>query len=113
MERGDVFEAVLDPVQGSEQGGRRPVIVVSRNAITAASPVVIVIPVSSFSNFTRIYPSQVVLRAGTGGLAVQSVAMAEQVRTIAKTRLTRHLGRLPDDVMKDVDEKLKIALALT
>ena len=113
MQRGDVFEAALDPVEGSEQGGRRPVVVVSRDAITAFSPVVIVVPVSGFSNFTKIYPSQTVLPAGIGGLPVQSVVMGEQVRTVAKTRLTRYLGHLPEDAMKDVDAKLKIALGLS
>lgn len=113
MQRGDVFEATLDPVEGSEQGGRRPVVVVSRDAINASSPVVIVVPVSSMSNFSRIYPSQSVLGAGTGGLSVQSVVMAEQVRTVAKTRLTRYLGHLTDDALKDVDAKLKIALSLS
>lgn len=113
MQRGDVFETKLDPVEGSEQGGRRPVVVVSRDAITRSSPVVIVAPVSSFANFTKIYPSQTVVRAGTAGLTVQSVIMAEQVRTIAKTRLTRYLGHLPDDAMSDLDAKLKIALGLS
>jgi len=102
----------LDPVEGSEQGGRRPVVVVSRDAITTFSSIVIVVPVSSFSNFTRIYPSQTVLHPNAGGLSVKSVAMAEQVRTIAKTRLTRYMGHLTDDLMKDVDAKLKIALGL-
>jgi mRNA interferase MazF len=113
VQRGDVFEAVLDPVVGSEQGGRRPVIVVSRNAITANSPILTVVPVSSRANFTKIYPSQAVIQAGAGGLSLQSVAMAEQVRTIAKARLTRYLGHLPNDAMKELDAKLKIALALT
>jgi mRNA interferase MazF len=113
VQRGDVFEASLDPVLGSEQGGRRPVVIVSRDAITANSPVVIVVPVSSYSNFTKVYPSQAVLRAGIGGLSVQSVAMAEQVRTIAKARLTRYLGHLPNEAIKELDAKLKIALALT
>jgi mRNA interferase MazF len=69
---------------------------VSRDAITAASPVVIVVPISRFSNFAKIYPSQTVLRAGAGGLSVPSVAMAEQVRTVAKARLRKYLGHLPE-----------------
>ena len=113
MQRGDVFEATLDPVEGSEQGGRRPVVIVSRDAINAVSPVVIVTPVSSFSNFTKIYPSQTVLQPGVGGLSVKSVAMAEQVRTVAKTRLTRFLGHLPEEAIKDLDAKLKVALNLS
>jgi mRNA-degrading endonuclease toxin of MazEF toxin-antitoxin module len=41
MERGDVYDARLDPVEGSEQGGTRPVVIVSRDAINAHSPVVL------------------------------------------------------------------------
>jgi mRNA interferase MazF len=112
VQRGDVFEAMLDPVEGSEQGGRRPVLIVSRNVINQVSPVVIVVPISKRANFTRIYPSQTVVGAGTGGLSIESVAMAEQVRTISKTRLTRILGHFPDAAMSEINAKLKLALDL-
>jgi mRNA interferase MazF len=108
-----VYEAVLDPVEGSEQGGRRPVLLVSRNAINEHSPVVIVLPISRLAHFSRVYPSQIVVKPAAGtGLSKESVVMAEQIRTIAKSRLGRQLGRLPFAVMQDVNAKLKVALEL-
>jgi len=44
MKRGEVYDARLDPVEGSEQRGSRPVVVVSRNAINEFSPVVSAAP---------------------------------------------------------------------
>ena len=45
--RGDVFSARLDPTEGSEQAGTRPVVIISRDSINANSPVVVVVPVGS------------------------------------------------------------------
>jgi mRNA interferase MazF len=87
MNRGEVYDARLDPVEGSEQSGTRPVIVVSRNAINANSSVVIVVPCTTYRPNRRIYPSQVLISAPEGGLTNDSVALGEQVRAIAKTRL--------------------------
>lgn len=64
-----VFLATLDPVSGSEQGGRRPVLVVSRERINQLLPVVNVIPLTSKKSADRaIYPNEVLLPAGTAGL---------------------------------------------
>ncbi len=48
MNRGDVYNARLDPIEGSEQGGNRPVIIVSRNAINVSSSFVIAVPWSLY-----------------------------------------------------------------
>lgn len=48
MERGEVYDARLDPVEGSEQGGTRPVVIVSRDAINAYSPVVLAVPCTTY-----------------------------------------------------------------
>ncbi len=112
MLRGDVYEASLNPVEGSEQGGSRPVLIVSRDAINKSSPVVIAIPFTGLENCPRVYPSQVIVKAGNGGLAKDSVAMADQVRAIAKKRLTKYLGRLSSDLMTQISVALKIALDL-
>ena len=66
---------------------RRPVVIVSRDAITASSPNVIVLPMFSLENFQKIYPSQTVLRSNDSGLIGDGVVMAEQIRTISETRL--------------------------
>ncbi|HUM68478.1 MAG TPA: type II toxin-antitoxin system PemK/MazF family toxin, partial [Chloroflexota bacterium] len=46
MRRGDVFDARLNPTEGSEQAGVRPVVVVSRDAINQYSSVIVVVPVT-------------------------------------------------------------------
>ncbi len=112
MLRGDVFEAWLDPVQGSEQAGSRPVLVVSRDAINKSSPVVIAVPFTGRENCPRIYPSQVLVKAGTGGLAKDSVALGEQVRAISKKRLVKYVGHLPPELMTQISAALRIALDL-
>jgi len=95
MLRGDVYQASLDPVQGSEQAGSRPVIIVSRDAINKASRVVIAVPITGLENCPHVYLSQVVIKSGIGGLGKDSVALGEQVRAITKKRLGKHLGHLP------------------
>jgi mRNA interferase MazF len=110
--RGEVFRAHLDPTRGSEQSGLRPVVVVSRNAINRSSPVVIVVPCTSWTPHRRLYPSQVLIRAPEGGLTADSVALCEQVRAVVKDRLTDRWGRLGATTMNRVDRALAIALDL-
>jgi len=112
MLRGDVYEASLDPVQGSEQAGSRPVLIVSRDVINKNSPVVIVVPLTGLEHCPHIYPSQVLIKGGVGGLDKDSVALGEQVRAISKKRLCKHIGHVPPDLMIQVSVALKIALDL-
>jgi mRNA interferase MazF len=112
LRRGDVFEARLDPVEGSEQAGIRPVIVISRDALNEASPVIVVIPCTTFRPERKIYPSQVLLRAPDGGLRVDSIALGEQVRAIAKTRLRARWGTLSSESLHKIENALVITLDL-
>lgn len=112
MKRGDVFEARLDPVEGSEQAGTRPVIVVSRDAINEASPVVVVVPCTTAKAERRIYPSQILLRAHDGGLSADSIALGEQIRALTKTRLRAKRGTLSAEAMRKLDRALLITLDL-
>jgi len=110
--RGDVFSARLDPTEGSEQAGTRPVVVVSRDSINANSPVVVVVPVTDAANVTRLYPSHAHLAKGSGGLRMDSVAKAEQIRAVQTSRFVAYLGRLDRDALARIEESLKITLAL-
>ena len=112
MRRGDVYAARLDPTEGSEQAGIRPVVIVSRNAINAASPVVIVVPCTTVREGRRTYPSQVVLRAPEGGLRVDSLALGEQVRALATSRLGPRWGALSRGTMRALERALLIAMDL-
>lgn len=112
MRRGDIYQANLNPTQGSEQAGTRPVIIVSRDAINEHSPVVIVVPVTGAENRARMYPTHILLKAGEGGLTKDSIAVAEQVRAITKSRLTTNLGHLKLEHMSLISAALKIAMDL-
>jgi mRNA interferase MazF len=112
MKRGDVYLAVLDPSQGSEQAGTRPVIIVSRDAINLHSPVVVIVPLTSRINKNRLLPSHIEIKMGEGGLTADSVALCEQVRAISTTRLSRALGHLSAITISQLNGALKIALDL-
>lgn len=112
MNRGDVYLARLDPVEGSEQAGRRPVILVSRDAINAASPIVVVVPCTRHREERRIYPSQVVLRAPDGGLRSDSIALGEQIRALSKRRLVECWGALDPRTVERLDRALQVTLDL-
>jgi mRNA interferase MazF len=110
--RGDVFMANLEPVEDSEQGGTRPVVVVSRDALNRVSPVVVVCSLTDAANKKKIYPSHVKVQAGVGGLTIDSIVLCEQVRAVSKTRLRRQLGRFDRPVMTSIEAALKITLDL-
>ena len=90
-----VFLASLDPTQGSEQAGTRPVPVVSREQANQLLSVVNVVPLTSHKG-RRIYPNEVLLSAGTAGLRVDSIALCYQLRTLDRARLGRDFGEVAD-----------------
>lgn len=110
--RGDVFTARLDPSEGSEQGGTRPAVVVSRDAINKYSPVVVIAPITDAANKKKLYPSHVKVPSGMGGLSMDSIVICEQVRAISKTRLTRQIGKFEKATMTSIEAALKITLDL-
>jgi mRNA interferase MazF len=112
VRRGDVYDARLDPVEGSEQAGTRPVIVVSRDAINANLSIVVVVPCTTYRSTTRIYPSRILLQAPEGGLSVDSVALCEQLRTVTKLRLLRHRGTVSSQSLARIDRALRTTLDL-
>ncbi|MEM7532653.1 MAG: type II toxin-antitoxin system PemK/MazF family toxin [Chloroflexota bacterium] len=96
-----IFIASLDPIEGSEQGGRRPVLVVSRERINQLIPVVNVIPITSRKSSARtIYPNEVLLPSDKSGLKVDSIALCYQVRTLDKSRLKNSIGELKDHSLR-------------
>jgi mRNA interferase MazF len=115
MRRGDIVTVTLDPGRGSEASKTRPAIVVSNDAANAtatrlARGVITVVPITS--NVARVYPFQVLLPADQTGLRQDSKAQAEQIRSVAVERVGRQIGRLATTAMAELDEALRIHLAL-
>jgi mRNA interferase MazF len=108
-----IFLADLNPTLGSEQKGKRPVLVVSDETFNSVMPVVTVLPVTSLKPGRRVYPNEVLLPAGTAGLDVDSIVLAHQIRTIAKQRLIAPLGNLSAPMLQEaVCSALKVHLNL-
>jgi len=105
----DICFCKLDPTQGSEQRGVRPVLVVSNNAVNHNIPVSTVLPLSSVKPTDKIYPTEVMLEVGVTGLPKNSVAMVQQIRTVAHTRLESPIGNLIDT---DAQEKILEAIRM-
>ncbi len=112
MKRGQVYDARLDPIEGSKQGGTRPVIIVSREAINISSPIAIVVPCRSYRPSRRIYPSQILIKTPDGGLEKDSIALGEQLRSVFKTRLILLRGTIANETLDRLDRALLITLDL-
>ena len=87
-------------------------IVVSRDSINANSPVVVVVPVTDAANVKRLYPSHAHLAKGSGGLKMESVAKAEQIRAIQVSRFVGYYGRLDRYAVAMIEEAIRITLAM-
>ncbi len=112
MKRGEVYNVNFEPIQGSEQGGTRPAIIVSNDAINKFSSVVIVIPCTTYRQKRKLYPSQILIKAPDGGMDNDSVALGEQVRAVAKSRLFSQRGVLAETTLAQLDRALVTALGL-
>jgi mRNA interferase MazF len=115
IRRGDIHLVDLDPARGAEANKRRPAVIVSNEAANATAGrlrhgVITVVPVTS--NIERVYPFQVLLTAAHTGLDLDSKAQAEQVRSIAVERIGDRVGVVPHAIMREVDEALRLHLAL-
>jgi len=111
VRRGDIFYADLNPVVGSEQGGIRPVLVVQNDVGNKYSPTIIIAAITSQIDKAKL-PTHVELQSKDYGLEKDSVILLEQLRTIDKRRLKEKITILDQDIMKKVDEALKVSLGL-
>lgn len=115
MLRGEIRWVDLDPARGSEANKRRPAVIVSNDGANTTAAhlnrgVITVVPVTS--NVSRVHPFQVLLPARECGLPSDSKAQAEQVRPVAIERIGRRVGQLTAPLLAELDEALRLHLAL-
>ncbi|WP_295427082.1 type II toxin-antitoxin system PemK/MazF family toxin [uncultured Thiodictyon sp.] len=109
--RGDILYADLSPTVGSEVNQRRPVLIVSNDANNRAASTVTLLPITS--NTTRVYPFEVALSPAESGLPKPSKVQAQQIRTIAKERITGPpVGRLTAATLQAVAAAMRLHLSL-
>jgi mRNA interferase MazF len=114
MKRGEIHWADLVPRSGSEQAGRRPVIMVSHDGFnhTAAWKSVIVVPITTSASQGKRGPTVVALPGGSAGLPKASFAVCHQVTTLDRAKLSGKAGELPSELLGEVDAALKAAMDL-
>jgi len=115
MLRGEIRVVDLDPARGAEANKRRPAVIVSNDGANSTATrlgrgVITIVPITS--NIQRVYPFQVLLPAADTGLQQDSKAQAEQVRSVAVERIGEQVGQVPAPIMLDLDEALRLHLAL-
>jgi mRNA interferase MazF len=119
ISRGQIYFVNLNPTRGREQSGRRPVLVVSADAINAQPLVVTVVVGTKAANITRDYPTNIRVPAKETGLPEDTIFLCFQIRSLdparfvdPKTGRTAPAGQLPAHRMAAVDQALRLALDL-
>ena len=103
MKRGDVYLVDFGMPDGSEQGGRRPAIILMDDLLIPLYTTVTVVPLTTTLQRVAM-PGTVLIRAGEGGLDKDSVALGFQLQVRGKERLGRRLGALSPDRLAEVQE---------
>ena len=111
IKRGDIYYAELNPVIGSEQGGTRPVLIISNDIGNRHSPTVIVAAITSRVHTKAKLPTHTAIR-DFEGLNKDSIILLEQIRTIDKKRLQEYICMLSESEMARVDKALAISVSL-
>jgi len=101
VNRGDVYWAFLDPVLGTEQKGRRPVVVVSPIELNANLDRVIVAPMTTQK---RGYPTFIPVTLG----GKTAYVMLDQIRTLDRKRLKKQIGSLTQHELDEILTKLRV-----
>lgn len=110
IQKGDIYYAMLDPVIGSEQKGKRPVVVVQNNIANKHSPTVIIAPITTI--LKKLYlPTHIVI-GKNNFLKKDSTILVEQIRVIDKSRIIHFLGKLNNLQMEQVDRALVNAFSI-
>lgn len=109
LKRGEVWLANLDPTQGSEQSGIRPVIIFQNDIVSKFSTTTITIPLTTNQRRASL-PICVLIRKGDGGLLQDSVALCFQLRVLDKKRLIKRLGSLNLDTIAELEEVVLVTL---
>lgn len=108
--RGEVWYAELEPVRDHEQGGIRPVVVVSADVMNhGPGSLVVILPIT---RTFRPLPAHVPVRRPEGGLREDSYVLCDQIRSVAISRLHRRLGRFSDVTLQRITDPLRVLLDL-
>ena len=111
IKRGDIYYADLNPVIGSEQGGTRPVLIISNDTGNKFAPTVIIVPITSRVHTKAKLPTHTIVQ-NFEGLEKESIILSEQIRTVDKQHLREYVGTLGGRFLIEVNTALAISIGL-
>ena len=113
IERGEIYFVNLNPVEGREQAGHRPVLVLSRNAINRLPLVVTVVVGTKGANIARDYPTNVRVSPEESGLPIETVFLCFQLRSLDPKRFSaKAAGMLSEETMTRVENAIRYTLEI-
>jgi mRNA interferase MazF len=117
IRRGEIYFADLSPVRGRKQSGRRPVLVVSNDALNRVDLVVTVVAGTDARNVDRAFPTNVLVPSFESGLPRDTVFLCYQLRSLDPSRFSepgreapRRMGKLGPARMSEIDAALRRVL---
>jgi len=109
--RGEIYLVDLDPTVGAEINKTRPALVIQNDISNRHSPITIVAAITSKYD-EKLYPTEVLIRAGESGLKQDSVVLLNQIRSVDRRRIGKKIGKLTEMTMKRADRAILISLGL-
>lgn len=113
IQRGDIYFVNLNPVQGHEQAGQRPVLVLSIDDINRLPLVITVVVGTKGANLPRDYPTNVRVAAADSGLPTETVFLCFQIRSLDARRFPpAPAGRITGRVLEQIEDAVRSCLGL-
>jgi mRNA interferase MazF len=109
--RGELWWAELPPVTGSEQGGKRPILIIQNDTGNKFSPTIIAAIITSSKTKAKL-PTHVHIPASENGLRKDSIVELEQIKTLDKSCLIERIGFVDEQALEDVNRAILISLGI-
>lgn len=109
ISRGELYFADLNPYEGCEQGGIRPVLIIQNDKGNQFSTTTIVAPITCNIYTKKRIPTHFIIDYA---LDRKSIVLFEQIRVIDKSRIIRYIGKLNSKDLKNIDTKIAISLGI-
>lgn len=106
----EIYQVDLEPRKGSEQGGRRPCIVLQTNAVGHVARTLLIAPLTS-QKIEKVYPHQVFIKKSkVNGLREDSKLKLDQLRVIDRERLAKRMGALENDYQPSIFQAIDVII---
>jgi mRNA interferase MazF len=113
LQRAQIYFVNLNPIQGREQAGERPVLVLSIDLINRLPLVVTVVIGTKGENVRRDYPTNVRVAPAESGLPLETVFLCFQIRSLDPKRFpSEPAGQLSEEKMEEIETTVRYCLGL-